>query len=74
MPQAATTKSMARAFRMMKAIQALGFEWGEDYWRAAGVLGAPRMRWPGGARVCAGMTWRSTLGRTAPGYAGEVGL
>ena len=44
MPQAATTKSMARAFRMMKAIQALGIEWGKDYWRAAGVLGAPRMR------------------------------
>jgi hypothetical protein len=35
MPQAATIKSLARAFRMMKAMQAQGIEWGEDYRRAA---------------------------------------
>jgi len=37
MPQAATTKSLARAFRMMKAMQAQGIEWGEDY-RRVGAL------------------------------------
>ncbi len=36
MPQAATIKSLARAFRMMKAMQAQGIEWGEDY-RHAGA-------------------------------------
>jgi hypothetical protein len=35
MPQAATIKSLARAFRMMKAMRAQGIEWGEDYRRAA---------------------------------------
>jgi putative transposase len=35
MPQAATIKSLPRAFRMMKAMQAQGIEWGEDYRRAA---------------------------------------
>ncbi len=34
MPQAATSKSLPRAFRMMKAMQAEGIEWGEDYRRA----------------------------------------
>ncbi len=34
MPQAATIKSLPRAFRMMKAMQAQGIEWGEDYRRA----------------------------------------
>ena len=37
MPQAATTKSLPHAFRMMKAMQAQGIEWGEDY-RQAGAL------------------------------------
>src|SRR6516165_2730242 len=36
MPQTATIKSLTRAFRMMKAMQAQGVEWGEDYRRAAG--------------------------------------
>ncbi len=36
MPQAVTIKSLPRAFRMMKAMQAQGIEWGEDYRRAAG--------------------------------------
>ncbi len=36
MPQTATIKSLPRAFRMMKAMQAEGVEWGEDYRRAAG--------------------------------------
>ncbi len=36
MPQAATIKSLPHAFRMMKAMQAQGIEWGEDYRRAAG--------------------------------------
>ena len=36
MPQAATIKSLPRAFRMMKAMQAQGIEWSEDYRRAAG--------------------------------------
>ena len=36
MPQAATIKSLPRAFRMMKAMQAQGIEWGEDY-RHAGA-------------------------------------
>jgi transposase-like protein len=35
MPQAATIKSLPRAFRMMEAMQAEGVEWGEDYRRAA---------------------------------------
>lgn len=35
MPQAATIKSLSRAFRMMKAMQAEGVEWGEDYRHAA---------------------------------------
>ncbi len=34
MPQVATIKSLPRAFRMMKAMQAQGIEWGEDYRRA----------------------------------------
>jgi transposase-like protein len=34
MPQAATIKSIPGAFRMMKAMQAQGVEWGEDYRRA----------------------------------------
>ena len=37
MPQAATLKSLPRAFRMMKAMQAQGIEWGEDYRFAAGA-------------------------------------
>ena len=37
MPQSATIKSLPRAFRMMKAMQAQGIEWGEDY-RRAGAL------------------------------------
>ncbi len=37
MPQAATIKGLPRAFRMMKAMQAQGIEWGEDYRRAGGV-------------------------------------
>ena len=37
MPQAATIKSLPRAFRMMKAMQAQGVEWGEDYRGAAGA-------------------------------------
>jgi transposase-like protein len=35
MPQAATIKSLARAFRMLKAMQGQGIEWGEEYRRAA---------------------------------------
>ncbi len=39
MPQAATIKSLPRAFQMMKAMQAEGIEWGEDYrGAAAGAL------------------------------------
>lgn len=34
MPQSATIKSLSRAFRMMKSMQAQGIEWGEDYRRA----------------------------------------
>lgn len=34
MPQAATIKSIPGAFRMMKAMQAQGIDWGEDYRRA----------------------------------------
>ena len=37
MPHSATIKSLPRAFRMMKAMQAQGIEWGEDYRQAAGV-------------------------------------
>ncbi len=37
MPRAATTKSLPGAFRMMKAMQAHGIEWAEDY-RRAGAL------------------------------------
>ncbi len=36
MPQATTIKSLPRAFRMMKAMEAQGIEWGEDY-RHAGA-------------------------------------
>ena len=35
MPQAATIKILPRASRMMKAMQAQGIEWGEDYRRAS---------------------------------------
>jgi len=35
MPQTATIKSLPGAFRMMKAMQADGFEWGEDYRQGA---------------------------------------
>ena len=35
MPQTATIKRLPHAFRMMKAMQAQGIEWGEDY-RCAG--------------------------------------
>ncbi len=45
MPQAATIKSLPRAFRMMKAMQAQGIEWGEDYRRAGAqalAASAPR--------------------------------
>ncbi len=37
MPQAATIKRLPHAFRMVKAMQAQGIEWGEDDRRAAGV-------------------------------------
>ena len=37
MPRSATIKSLPRAFRMMKAMQAQGIEWGEDYRHAAGA-------------------------------------
>lgn len=36
MPQAATIKSLPRAFRMMKVMQPQGIGRGEDYRRAAG--------------------------------------
>lgn len=35
MPQSATTKSVARAFRMMEAMHSQGMEWDEDYRQAA---------------------------------------
>jgi transposase-like protein len=35
MPQAATIKSLPAAFRMMKAMQVQGIEWGEDYRQGA---------------------------------------
>jgi hypothetical protein len=35
MPHIATIKSLPAAFRMMKAMQAEGVEWGEDYRGAA---------------------------------------
>ncbi len=35
MPQSATIESLPAAFRMMKAMQAEGVEWGEDYRTAA---------------------------------------
>src|SRR5918995_4548511 len=35
MPQTATIKSLPAAFRMMKAMQAEGVEWGEEYRGAA---------------------------------------
>ena len=37
MPQAVTIKSLPCAYRMMKAMQAQGIEWSEDYRRAAGA-------------------------------------
>ena len=37
MPQAATIKSLPRAFRILKAMDAQGIEWGEDYRLAAGA-------------------------------------
>ena len=36
MPQVATITSLPAAFRMMKAMQAEGVEWGEDYRTAVG--------------------------------------
>jgi hypothetical protein len=45
MAQTATIKSLPVAFAMMKAMQAEGVEWGEDYRGAArqGLLGATPM-------------------------------
>ena len=37
MPRAATTTSVARAFRMMKSMRAQGIEWDDDYRVAAGA-------------------------------------
>ena len=37
MPRAATSKSLPGAFRMMKAMQAQGIEWGEGYQLAGGA-------------------------------------
>jgi transposase-like protein len=37
MPRSATIESLPRAFQMMKAMQAQGIEWGEDYRHAAGA-------------------------------------
>ena len=37
MPQSATIESLPGAFRMMKAMQAQGVEWGEDYRTAASL-------------------------------------
>ncbi len=37
MPRSATIESLPRAFEMMKAMQAQGIEWGEDYRHAAGA-------------------------------------
>ena len=36
-PRLSTIKSLPRALRMMKVIQAQGVEWGEDYCHAAGA-------------------------------------
>ena len=55
MPQTATIKSLTRAFRMMKAMQAQGVEWGEDYRRAAGE--ALKGIWPGAWRRRSTATW-----------------
>ena len=51
MPQAATIKSLPRAFRMMKAMQAQGIEWGEDYRHA----GAEALKDVLGGRMAAGI-------------------
>jgi hypothetical protein len=42
MPQTATIKSLPAAFEMLKAMQAEGVEWGEDY--RAGAPGRPPQR------------------------------
>ena len=47
MPQAATIKSLPAAFGMMKAMQAEGAEWGEDY-RLARAKHSPPAREPHG--------------------------
>ena len=44
MPQAATIKSLPRAFRMLKAMQVQGIEWGEDYRGAAAGAGEAGFR------------------------------
>ena len=49
MPQTATIKSLPAAFAMMKAMQAEGVEWGEDY------RGAPSKRSPS----CSKAGWTS---------------
>ena len=46
MPQAATLKSLPRAFRMTKAMQAQGIEWGGDYRGAADRRNGSYRRWP----------------------------
>ena len=66
MPQAATIESLPRGSRMMKAMQAQGIEWGEDY-RQAGAqalkdvlegrmaAGVDRLRSSGHSHIHAGI-------------------
>ena len=44
MPRAATTQSLPRAFRMMKAMQAQGIKGGEEY-RQAGAAASKAPAW-----------------------------
>jgi hypothetical protein len=67
MPQTATIKSLPAAFAMMKAMQAEGIEWGEDY-----RLGA-RDALHSGAPDPSGTLGRSGSGRSAATGAISIG-
>ena len=66
MPRAATTKRLPGAFRMMKAMQAQGIEWGEDCRRRRpGLEGCPGGADGGGGGASSGGD--GTAGRGRPG-------
>ena len=63
MPQTATIKSLPAAFRMMKAMQAEGVEWGEDYCQGARQALAELLRGRTGQLIDAHLERMAKLGQ-----------